>query len=211
MLRVLDNEYPDHGLTREQIRAFLHEGFPWHTPEIPHPELSSPKAWWAYLEAFLAGVYRKLGYNEEESGKLAQQAHKLILEPEGYTLYEDTIPALRQLAEQGWRHIVLSNNFPEMPRILYDLPVSDLIYGCICSGITGYEKPHPQAYSIALESAGYPEKVWMVGDNITADVRGAEAAGIPAILVRSKTDEKVKYYAENLLEAASIIQDTHRS
>jgi len=30
--------------------------------------------------------------------------------------------------------------------------------------------------------------------------------GIPAILVRSSSNEKVKYYARDLLEAASIIE-----
>ncbi|WP_228282485.1 HAD hydrolase-like protein [Rubrobacter tropicus] len=31
-----------------------------------------------------------------------------------------------------------------------------------------------------------PKRVWMVGDDADADVRGAEAAGIPAILVRGR-------------------------
>ncbi len=48
----------------------------------------------------------------------------------------------------------------------------------------------------------------MIGDNLNADIRGAEAVGLPAILVRNPGGENVKYYARNLLEAASIIEAT---
>jgi ribonucleotide monophosphatase NagD (HAD superfamily) len=37
----------------------------------------------------------------------------------------------------------------------------------------------------------------MVGDNVVADVLGAEAAGIPAILVR-RPDPRAARYAESL-------------
>jgi len=54
----------------------------------------------------------------------------------------------------------------------------------ISSALIGYEKPHPEAYAIGLRATGGADEVWMVGDNPVADVQGAEAAGIPAILVR---------------------------
>jgi ribonucleotide monophosphatase NagD (HAD superfamily) len=46
----------------------------------------------------------------------------------------------------------------------------------------------------------------MIGDDLDADVRGAETVGLPAILVRNPSGENVKYYARDLLEAASIIE-----
>lgn len=52
------------------------------------------------------------------------------------------------------------------------------------SAKTGYEKPHSEAFVLARRIAGDPATIWMVGDNPRADVAGAEAAGIPAILVR---------------------------
>ena len=208
LLRVLDNEYPGHGLIREQIRPFLQQGFPWHNPEKPHPELSTPAAWWAYVEAILAWAYRGVGYDSNESKNLASLAHQLQLDPAGYIPFEESLPALKRLTDRGWRHIILSNNFPELPVLLDSLPLNDLIDECISSGITGYEKPNARAFAVALDYAGQPEKVWMVGDSLVADIKGAEAVGIPAILVHRPTEEKVKYYAENLLEAASIIENT---
>ena len=48
----------------------------------------------------------------------------------------------------------------------------------------------------------------MVGDNIKSDVRGAEAVGIPAILVYTQVTEKPKYCAANLYEVAKIVDET---
>lgn len=51
--------------------------------------------------------------------------------------------------------------------------------------VYGYEKPHPEAFKIALSTAGNPKFVWMIGDNINADIIGAQNVNIPAILVHN--------------------------
>lgn len=45
----------------------------------------------------------------------------------------------------------------------------------------------------------------MIGDNIEADVFGAEAVGINSILVR-KFDDRAKIYCKNLHEALKILE-----
>ena len=52
---------------------------------------------------------------------------------------------------------------------------------------TGFEKPHPEAFAAGRCAAGKAETIWMIGDNPTADVAGAEAVGIPAILARKES------------------------
>ena len=42
---------------------------------------------------------------------------------------------------------------------------------------------------------------------IKADVGGAEAVGIPAILVHTRVTEKPRYYAADLYEVARIIEE----
>jgi len=127
MMRVLDENCPDHGISREQLRPYLQEGFPWHNPERYHPELCSPEAWWAYLESLLSRVYQNVGFSTDESKKLARQAHKLQLDPSGYVPFEETIPTLKRLSERGWQHIVLTNNFPELEDLLGKLPIINFI------------------------------------------------------------------------------------
>lgn len=207
LVKAMDILHPGHEVTREQIRAFLQEGFPWHNPAIYHPELSSPEAWWSFLRPVLAGAVRKVGYENDESGRVAELAQEIILDPETYIPYDDALPVLRDLYEKGWQHIILSNNYPELPEVVRYQSFSDLITECITSGLVGYEKPNPGIFEYALDRAGHPEKVWMVGDNIKADVGGAEAVGIPAILVHTQVTDKPRYYAADLYEVARIIKE----
>ena len=207
LVKALDILNPGHDVTREQIRAFLHEGFPWHTPERYHPELSSPKAWWAFLKPVLANAILKVGYSDSDSSRAAEIAQEYILNPETYIPYDDALPVLQDLYEKGWQHFIVSNNYPELPDVVGHLSFSNLITECITSGLVGYEKPNPAIFEYALDRAKKPEEVWMVGDNIDADVRGAEAAGIPAILVHTQVTENPRFYAADLYEVAGIISD----
>lgn len=57
------------------------------------------------------------------------------------------------------------------------------------SAVVGWEKPHAEFFQRAVEAMGRPVRKWMIGDNPIADVRGAEAVGIPAILVHTGSPE----------------------
>jgi len=74
----------------------------------------------------------------------------------------------------------------------------------LSSATIGYEKPHPEAFRLALEAVGHPRQVWMIGDNPVADVGGAEAAGLRAILVR-REDGEAQLRAADLTEAVTIV------
>lgn len=206
LLKALDARHPGHGITDSLLKSFLNHGFPWHFHERHHPELSSPQAWWGLVTPLMAGACEKAGIDRDESFRLAEMARETILRPDNYILYDDTFPVLEDLKARGWKHYVLSNNFPELPEIVRGMPLNRVIEDTVTSGLAGCDKPNPGIFRYALEMAGNPEKAWMVGDNIFADVRGGEAAGLPAILVRSRTEQKVRYFAENLRAAAEIIE-----
>ncbi len=100
--------------------------------------------------------------------------------------------------------MILSNHVPELPAMANALGLDSLIDEVHTSAAMGYEKPNRKSFEIALESCGRPDQVWMVGDNPVADVAGAEAVGISAILVRSEASG-VPRQAQDLHQAASII------
>ncbi len=206
IMNVLKEYEPDQYVDEEQIRPFLRDDFPWHKPEEPHLHLSQPEKWWANLELLFARAYRGVGFNAERAAVLAKQVRKHMVNPKRYILFDDTIPVLTDLKNNGWRHVILSNHIPELPYIVSSMELSPLIDLCITSAATGYEKPNPQAFKIALSLAGNPKTVWMVGDNPVSDVQGAEKQGIPAILVRNPPDAAVKYSAQNLWGAMRIIE-----
>ncbi len=99
-------------------------------------------------------------------------------------MFDDTVPALARLSGSGWSHIVLSNHVPELVDLVDGLGLARHLEHVLTSARIGYEKPHPEAFRAALHACGNPRNVWMVGDNPLADVAGAEAVALPAILVR---------------------------
>lgn len=183
LLRALDQLVPGHQVTREQLRPHLLDGFPWHHPERSHPHLKAPAAWWREVEGLLARAATAVGYGSL-AAELACRAHRLVVEPASYTVYPDALPALERLGACGWRHVVLSNHVPELADIVRGLGLAGYFEAIHTSALLGYEKPHAQAFAVAVEEAGHPGHVWMIGDNPIADIGGALAAGIPAILVR---------------------------
>lgn len=183
LLEVLDEHEPGHRVTADDVRPFLQDGFPWHSPDRPHPELNSAGAWWKHVSALLARAYEGIGFSPMRAQVLSQFAAAAYPDPRAWRLFEDTVPALRLLKAAGWRHVVLSNHVPELPAIIACLGIAELLDASITSAATGFEKPHPEAFAIGRRAAGDPDILWMVGDNPHADVAGAEASGIPAILV----------------------------
>jgi putative hydrolase of the HAD superfamily len=205
LAETLDAEEPGHGHTAETFRPLLREGFPWHNPEVAHPELCDPEAWWASVRPQLGRAYEAAGYPPDRSLELADAARRLYVDPNvGWELFEDTHPTLARLTQDGWTHAILSNHVPELRQIVEALGLGEVVALISCSAETGYEKPHAQAYASVLETLR-PAEVWMVGDNVVADVLGAEELGIPAVLVR-RPDPRAVRYADSLAGVPAFLE-----
>ena len=206
MIEALDEHVPGHGIGAEQLRPFLRDGFPWDRHEVAHPELADPEAWWGPIQAMMAAAYEAVGIGAGPARVVAGHARARFVDPtRAWALFDDVIPVLTALREAGWRHVILSNHVPELPQIAAGLGVAGLVEAIHTSAATGYEKPHPRAFEIALEAAGHPSTVWMVGDNPDADAGGAQLLGIPAIIVRTPDPPRGRA-ARDLRAAAAIIR-----
>ncbi len=86
-------------------------------------------------------------------------AQETYIDVKKWALYEDALPVLERLKEQGWIHAIVSNHVPELQDILNYLGLTDMISAVINSSWEGYEKPHPQLYQIALQKVGNPARV----------------------------------------------------
>lgn len=203
MHEALQEMQPATKLTTADFRPLLTTGFPWHTPGNSHTHLLDPDDYWAEMEQLFVGVYRRLGL-AEDALPLAARVRWHYTRAEAWALYDDTLPTLRRLAALGWTHVLLSNHVPELPQIAQALGLLPYLDVIVNSATVGYEKPHPSIFRLARELAGHPRTVWMVGDNPVADVKGAEAAGIPAILVRQPS-ENASRQSPDLAGAAGII------
>jgi putative hydrolase of the HAD superfamily len=185
LLEILREEEPEVDVDAEVFIPALRGRFPWHRPDEVHLDLCEGEAWWGRILPLLAEAYEAAGVEPERAQALAALARARYVDPTvGWRLFDDTVPALSNLREAGWRHAVLSNHVPELDELVSGLGLDPYLETVLCSARTGYEKPHAAAFAAALELRRNGEPVWMVGDNPQADVAGARRAGLRALLVR---------------------------
>lgn len=204
MLEALKRHDPSTTVTAPDFRPYLIEAFPWHNPDIPNAPMKSPEEWWKpILERFASG-YEHCGVERELAVKLAHEAREIFIDLDRWMLFDDTLETLIRLRHEGWSHAIVSNHIPELRRIAGYLRLLEHIDYFVNSAEVGYEKPNRAIFEHALKLANHPSIVWMVGDNFDADYTGAEAAGIPAVLIRTG-DTRAARRGSNMEEAARWI------
>ena len=170
----------------ETVRPFMRRGFPWHSPDVVNPPMRPADLWWEALLPVFEEAFVACGVSADQATRLAAKVRPAYIDLVEWKLFEDTKDVLEDLRRDGWSHAILSNHVPELPLLVEGLGLGPLIECVVNSATTGFEKPNPEAYRTALATIGATGNVWMIGDNITADVLGAEAAGLRAILVRTE-------------------------
>ena len=183
LVEALDAVAPGHGLTPGELRPHLRGAYPWHRHEEPHPDLCDPDAWWARMAQVFAAAYVAAGLPADHAGAASVAVREHYCDHRRFALFDDTVEALATLRAGGWTLAVVSNHVPELSAIVAGLGLAPLVDALHSSALTGYEKPHPEAYRIALGPFA-PREAWMVGDDPVADVAGAGAVGIRSVLVR---------------------------
>jgi putative hydrolase of the HAD superfamily len=201
---VIHREAPALDVAVDQFRPYLRSGFPWHTPDRPHPEIVTSEQWWDALDPVFERALRGVGCDAGQACTLAKRVRRVYPDPLCWRLFDDALPTLDQLSARGWTHVLLSNHVPELPRILHHLGLEPRIASVFNSADTGYEKPHPQAFHLVLEAIGSVVAVWMIGDSYEADTVGAESMGIPAILVR-RHHAGARYYCDELAQVLTVV------
>jgi FMN phosphatase YigB (HAD superfamily) len=130
------------------------------------------------------------------------------LEPLGKPL-----PVLGALRERGYRLALLSNVAapPDVCRSeLARLGLLPLLESCTFSSQLGLRKPHPATFKAAIEELGNggrvdPAGVVYIGDSPRWDVGGAKAAGLRAVLFRSRAadwpeEDYLKYQPDAVVD-----------
>jgi len=205
LLEVLDREMPGHGVTFAALADVLPRQFPWHVWETPHPHLATAEAWWNALYPVLAEGFRGVGIGASRATALVGAFRGVYLDLDRWRLYADVLPTLDELSSLGWTHVVLSNHVPELQAIVQHVGLASRIATVFNSAHIGYEKPHPRAFQIVLEALPDAEALWMIGDNVHADVQGAERVGLPGILVR-RLHPEARYACETLEEVVGVVE-----
>lgn len=192
---------PSSGITPEQLRPGLIDGFPWHTPEVTTGPLT-PAEWWARIRPMFVAAFTRTGVDRAVAERAADLAPTEFYRVDAWEVVDGAETALTLTQDAGYRNVILSNHAPELAGLVDGLGLSTWIDLTITSASVGAEKPHPAIFERALRAAHAGPDTWMVGDNPVADVEGARRAGIRAILADGSYCDSV---GVTVLEAARLI------
>jgi HAD superfamily hydrolase (TIGR01549 family) len=144
-----------------------------------HPELDHDEEVWVL---FTQRIIEGMGGSRDRSYECAVAMTRAWEHAHNFELYEDTLPVLAALREQGLKIGLVSNTGRDLDAFVAHHALD--IDAAVGSGTHGKTKPHPAIFRAALEQLGVTaEEAAMVGDSPEDDVEGAQALGMRAFLV----------------------------
>jgi putative hydrolase of the HAD superfamily len=149
-------------------------------------------------------VVRTLGLPEEILPELNRYIDERFADPTIYTLFPDSLEAVRRLKDAGFTVGITSNWSWHLPEVCERLGLAPYLDFLVVSARVGAVKPHPRIFEETVESAGVPpEAIVHVGDDIEADVIGALQAGLRAALL----DRAGKIPTDSLPEGVPVFEN----
>lgn len=180
------------------IRKCMATGFTWHTPDHDYSGITGSK-WWDFMINKICSDYISLGVSAEIAKAAAEKVPCFIKNSQNYTLYDDTVEALKKSIALGNKNVILSNNFPDLTDVINALGLSEYFDDFIISAVIGYDKPRKEIFEYAKSK--YPnEEYIMIGDSITADIAGGNNAGMKTVLVHNGFDKRADCCCGSLSE-----------
>src|SRR5439155_18814107 len=149
-----------------------------------HPELEHDEEIWV---AFTERIIQNMGGEADSAYECAVEMTRAWEHAEHFELYDDALPVLGALREQGLKLGLVSNTGRDLEEFVahHRLEV-DAVLGSRSFGRT---KPHPTIFRAVLERLGVePAGAAMIGDSHEDDVEGARAAGIRAAFLLDRED-----------------------
>ncbi len=187
LLRALD-EF-GYSISEEAVKSFLKGACSWNKPEEDHSDANG-EAWWERLLVGMRMFCEEQGVIPSDAVSVCNAFRKNVVSYE-YEVYPEAKNVLRQFSEKGYKHYIISNNFPELREVFVRLGLDEEIAGYFISASVGYDKPRKEMFDYATAKAGSPEVRYMIGDNPVADYEGGLNAGMKPILVHKKAEGKV--------------------
>ncbi|KAI0093338.1 HAD hydrolase subfamily IA REG-2-like protein [Irpex rosettiformis] len=149
---------------------------------------SGAEAWWGEVVRRTAiGAGADPADVDKHLGKIVPRLLTRFSSKEGYRLFDDSLPCLRDLKELDVRTGLVSNTDSRMHLVIGDLGIASYLDPVLLSEEQGVEKPSKEIFQRACHIAGVQlDEVLHVGDELKADYYGAKKVGISALLVRRR-------------------------
>jgi len=129
--------------------------------------------------------------------------------PDSWACFDDVQPGLSALRTRGLELAIASNFDARLHSVCGGLAPLARISRRVVSSEVGFRKPSRSFYDALLaEISASPDEVLMVGDDLQNDGRGAESAGIRAVLIDRHEDSSPRGNAatvKSLLELEAVL------
>lgn len=123
-----------------------------------------------------------------------------------FELYDDVEATLDVLAARGITIGVISNSHRSLAAFSEHFALNRFITIAVSSAEHGYMKPHRSIFDEALQRANLrADEALMVGDSMRADIEGAVAAGLRAVLIR-RSGERPATLPHNVTVISSLTE-----
>jgi len=140
----------------------------------------------------LREILKEKGYEEIEDEVIRGALDALFsVTQENWVLEEDAIDTLEVLRERGYNLGIVSNagDDRDVQQLARGFGISKYFDFILTSAACSYRKPHPRIFELALSNWYCPPgEAVMIGDNLEADVRGAQKAGLYGVWVSRRAD-----------------------
>jgi HAD superfamily hydrolase (TIGR01662 family) len=156
----------------------------WLWPQIRKgevPRTIDQYYWGEYLSALMQQIHAP----EAERGALMLRVANGFKDSQTWSrVLPETPPYLDTLRARGYLLGVISNSNGTMEELLNQLDLARHFNFMLDSAVVGVEKPHPEIFRLALDSARVaPAEALFVGDTYSTDMGGAQLAGLHGVLI----------------------------
>jgi len=140
----------------------------------------------------LRELLKEKNYDDVPSEIIRNALDKLFaVTQNNWALEEDAVPTLKKLSESGYRLGIISNagDDQDVQQLVRGFNIRSHFDFVLTSAACSYRKPHPRIFELALANLYLlPSDAVMVGDNLIADIHGAQSVGIYGVWLNRRAD-----------------------
>lgn len=144
----------------------------------------------------LRDVLKDKGYGDISESIIRNALDQLFaITQKNWIVEEDALPTLQKLEADGYRMGLISNagDDQDVQQLARRFGIDRYFDFILTSAACSYRKPHRRIFELALSNWYFlPSEAVMVGDNLEADVRGAQSVGLFAIWLRRRAGERTQ-------------------
>ena len=152
------------------------------------------------LESTYTTVLREIltekGYHDLPDNTIRNALDALFaVTQSNWVLEEDALPTLNKLEASGYKLGIISNagDDRDVQQLARKFGIHQFFDFILTSAACSYRKPHPRIFEIALANWYLlPTEAVMVGDNLTADIQGAQKVGMHGIWINRRADPQME-------------------